>query len=116
MSPDTDSMANRDLKSCAGRGAGIVTSHCYTDLVLQELCAFEAVRLILSQPFNRYSWIVEPPQRVEDFNSDRARRLGQFYSGVVHLLMTPMPNEAKDTSGYKLKVIADYLLYWPDLP
>ncbi|KAK0752612.1 hypothetical protein B0T18DRAFT_427052 [Schizothecium vesticola] len=73
------------------------------DPELQRFLAFEAVRVMLSQSFNRYSWDVQrvtaetpqltrartdlPSRSVINFRSARSENIGHFYSRVVHLMM-----------------------------
>lgn len=57
---------------------------------LQRIVAYEQIRVMLSQPFNRYSWCapgIDPPGTIQEYNDMRHRRLGQFYTAIARLLM-----------------------------
>lgn len=50
----------------------------------RALLGYEAAKHLLSHRFNRFSWVAEPPKSVMDYNTERARRIGDFfYSGIV---------------------------------
>lgn len=73
------------------------------DPELQRLLAFEAVRVMLTQSFNRYGWDVQrvtdqthrldrarmdlPSRSIVNFRSARSEHIGHFYSRLVYLLM-----------------------------
>lgn len=69
------------------------------DPTLKLLFAYEMAKHQMSLPANRYGWVVEPPQSLRDYSSDRALLIGRMYSAIVRLLGTGFPvegNEGKD--------------------
>ncbi|KAK8127140.1 uncharacterized protein PG998_002899 [Apiospora kogelbergensis] len=55
--------------------------------VLRRIVAYEHIRVLLAQSFNRFSWTVDLPAAVQDFNSSRLRRMGQFFTTMAQILM-----------------------------
>ncbi|KAK8099770.1 DEAD-like helicase [Apiospora kogelbergensis] len=50
--------------------------------ILRRIVAYEQIRVLLSQPFNRYSWCapgIYHPVSIQEYNDVRYRRLGKFY-------------------------------------
>jgi hypothetical protein len=68
-----------------------VPSH-IKSLELSRMVAYEIIRLMFGQPFNRYAWIIHPPQSVVDYHSDENFELGKVISAVVSIV-TKMPPE-----------------------
>ncbi|KAK8037865.1 hypothetical protein PG991_001211 [Apiospora marii] len=67
---------------------------------LQRIVAYEQIRVMLSQPFNRYSWCapgIDPPGTIQEYNDMRHRRLGQFYTAIARLLMV-LPEELQNST------------------
>ncbi|KAI6294803.1 hypothetical protein MCOR34_009659 [Pyricularia oryzae] len=59
--------------------------------VVKQLLAYEAMAVMFSWPFNCFAWIAEPPQKINDFCSDRTRRMGEFYSRLASMLVSDIP-------------------------
>lgn len=56
--------------------------------LLRMLVAYEIISILFAtHPFNHFSWAAGAPASVEDFYSDRAKRIGAFYSALVALLL-----------------------------
>lgn len=68
------------------------------------------MRLTFGQPFNRYAWVVNPPDTVQDYSSNINRILGAIFSGIVSKI-TSFPEEkgAKKTKKMLKKVNANIL-------
>jgi hypothetical protein len=65
---------------------------------LQRIVAYEQIRVLMSQPFNRYTWCapgVDRPRTVQEYNSERHRRLGLFYSTIAQILLS-LPEDMQD--------------------
>ncbi|KLU89298.1 hypothetical protein MAPG_08272 [Magnaporthiopsis poae ATCC 64411] len=75
--------------------------------LLKQLIAYEWCAIAFSLEFNPFCWQAEPPQGLRDFNSDRMKRMGEFYSALSDLLMGAQP-DAPDTD---LKVLRDFVLF-----
>lgn len=62
---------------------------------LQRIVAYEQIRVLLAQPFNRYTWCApsqDPPGIIQEYNCLRHRHLGRFYSRIAQLLIA-MPRQ-----------------------
>ncbi|KAK3311372.1 uncharacterized protein B0T15DRAFT_507940 [Chaetomium strumarium] len=59
----------------------------------QQLFAYEAARLLIVTPFNRYAWVSEPPQSIADYSTRRNMVMGDFFSALVQKMMTDPPPE-----------------------
>ncbi|KAL8371041.1 hypothetical protein RB595_001068 [Gaeumannomyces hyphopodioides] len=83
--------------------------------LLKQLIAYEWSTINFSLEFNPFCWQAEPPQAVRDFSSDRMRRMGEFYSALSVLLMTPQPDTSdpesiSDRHGL-LRALRDFVLF-----
>ncbi|KAI0544487.1 hypothetical protein F4679DRAFT_591328 [Xylaria curta] len=67
---------------------------------LRRIVAYEIARSILSHPFNRYTWYISPPNLADEFNTDRHRKYGAFYSWIAQLLVG-IPDEYKNDDFFK---------------
>jgi hypothetical protein len=47
-------------------------------------------------PVNRFGWVVEPPQSIRDYSSDRSLFIGQIYLAIVRLLGLGFPEEGNE--------------------
>ncbi|KAI0120408.1 hypothetical protein BJ170DRAFT_269784 [Xylariales sp. AK1849] len=72
------------------RNEGHIPSY-LTSGPLQRIVAYEQIRVLLSQPFNRYTWCapgIDPPGTIQEYSDYRHIRLGRFYSTIAKVLMT----------------------------
>jgi len=72
------------------------------DPSLRLLFAYEAVRHVLSLPFNRYAWHAVPPQSIREYSDDRHAFIGKFYSQLVVRLIEPAPTDPDNDDGEKV--------------
>jgi hypothetical protein len=66
------------------------------DPVLKLLFAYEVARHQITIPVNRFRWVVEPPQSIQDYLSDRSLFISQIYSAIVRLLGSGFPEEGNE--------------------
>ncbi len=52
-------------------------------LRLQRMIAYEIIRLTFGQPFNRFAWVMNPPAKVQDYDSKLNEVLGSIFSTIV---------------------------------
>jgi hypothetical protein len=76
---------------------------------LLQLLAYEVARIMFSHSFNRYAWVVEPPQSIGDYSSRRARLIGTFYSALVRLMMTDPPRLGDPGTKAKWEALVKYV-------
>ena len=50
---------------------------------LQRMIAYEIIRLTFGQPFNRFAWVMNPPEKVQDYDSKLNQVLGSIFSTIV---------------------------------
>jgi hypothetical protein len=55
--------------------------------------------------------VVEPPQSIAEFSSKRARRIGAFYSRLIHLMMTQPPDLEHLDVRTKWKALVKFVQY-----
>ena len=71
----------------------------YVDL--QRVVAYEQIRVLLSQPFNRFGWScphLPAPTTIRDYHSDQTRRVGHFFTLLArHLLMLAPEQQDAET-------------------
>ena len=58
------------------------------DHTLRTICAYEIVRHLLGQPWNRYAWKVVVPGSIGEYHTLPVRQAGVFYSVIARLLLT----------------------------
>ncbi|KAL8380008.1 hypothetical protein RB599_009449 [Gaeumannomyces hyphopodioides] len=63
-------------------------------ITLRVLVAMTIISITFgSYPFNHFAWLVEPPQSVDQYYCDRAKRLGIFYSSLAMMVVNTLSNE-----------------------
>ena len=70
-------------------------------LRMQRMIAYEIIRLTFGQPFNRFAWVMNPPEKVQDYDSKLNRVLGNIFSTIVSEV-TNQPEDADSTSTEKM--------------
>jgi len=78
---------------------------------LQRLVAYEQVRMLLSQPFNRFAWsypCLQPAASISNYHSQQTRRVGHFFTLVAKYLLalTPDQQDADTLDGLALNLAA----------
>ena len=72
-------------------------------LHLQRMVAYQIIALQFGQPFNRYAWVLNPPDAVKDYSSQANRTLGAILTRVVSKI-TSFP---EGTSPLEIKKVLD---------
>lgn len=68
---------------------------------LHRMVAYEIMRLTFGQPFNRYAWVVNPPDTVQDYGSNINRILGAVFSAIVSKVTTLAENTKRSKKQIK---------------
>jgi hypothetical protein len=69
------------------------------------------VKHLFGQPWNRYSWVLSPPNSFDEYHSRRAGDVGLYFSVLAGLLIAAPPEVAKNLSE-NLEDVAHNLPYW----
>ncbi|KAM7216973.1 hypothetical protein V8F06_007612 [Rhypophila decipiens] len=76
---------------------------------IEMLIGYEVVRLILGQLFDRYAWVADPPQTIQEYNRDRTRRIGGFYSHPIIMLLSQTGRTFLKDKREKILLISGYI-------
>lgn len=77
-------------------------------ITLRVLLAMTIISITFgSYPFNHFAWLVEPPQSVDQYYSDRAKRLGTFYSSLAMLVIQELDNNMQRAT---MEMLVDFIL------
>lgn len=71
-------------------------------LGIQRLIAYEMLKLIAGQPYNRYSWVVAPPGHCMNYADERAKRTGDLCTKIAQQVMGGSEVEVTDDMLGKL--------------
>ncbi|KAF3768339.1 hypothetical protein M406DRAFT_71392 [Cryphonectria parasitica EP155] len=77
---------------------------------LRTLVAYDVLRVMWSQPFNRFTWEKIYPVDIQDFNSVETRMFGKFYRLLSRFLLSIDPSEIDKEDLYSLLAGLDRFL------
>jgi len=72
------------------RNECIMPKH-FSSVLLQRLFAYELISQYFGLPFNRFIWVLLPPNHIRDYNIKGMKRAGQFLTMVLFKLLRMHP-------------------------
>lgn len=105
-----------EYKSCMKEVRALNATLCFRPWmeewrIVREILCWEVLRVMWSQPFNRYTWKVNHPSFIEDFTSAATRHAGKFYSELADLFL--YTDEPPPDVGELLKDLKDLISALP---
>ncbi len=69
---------------------------------LQRMISYEIIKLTFGQPFNRYAWVLNPPDEVEDYSAEINYQIGNILSAITSKVVSLDATTATKTEVKKL--------------
>ncbi|KLU85687.1 hypothetical protein MAPG_04709 [Magnaporthiopsis poae ATCC 64411] len=77
-------------------------------ITLRVLLAMTVISITFgTYPFNHFAWVVEPPQSVDQYYSDRAKPPGTFYSSLAMLVIRELDGDMERAT---MEMLVDFIL------